>query len=108
VTSLHRGGASVLLLGITTGCLVASALAKGWFFQRSPSLDCGRRNPRATSVPDLPMAIPTSAARNAGASFTPSLVTATISRSRCSAVTTRSFWSAVTRAQTISGASTAS
>ena len=40
-----------------------------------------------TSVPDIPIAIPTSAFDNAGASFIPSPVTATTSPSACSACT---------------------
>ena len=47
-------------------------------------------------------------ARSAGASLTPSPVTATTCPLACSASTTRSFWSAATRAKISSGASRAS
>ena len=46
---------------------------------------------RATSVPVWPIAIPTSAWRRAGASFTPSPVAATTAPLRCSADTIRIF-----------------
>ena len=62
---------------------------------------------RATSVPAMPIATPISAARSAGASFTPSPVAATMARCRCSVVTMRSFWSAATRANRTCGASSA-
>ena len=61
----------------------------------------------ATSVPDIPIAIPISAIFSAGASFTPSPVTATISFFRFRAFTTCIFCSAVTRAKMISGLSSA-
>ena len=47
---------------------------------------------RATSVPRSPMAIPIWAARNAGASLTPSPVMATTSSFAFSALTSASFW----------------
>ncbi|MNZ65915.1 hypothetical protein D3C78_841160 [compost metagenome] len=62
---------------------------------------------RATSVPPMPMAMPMSARLSAGASLTPSPVTATTWPLRCNASTTSSFWSAVTRANSTSGASRA-
>ncbi len=62
---------------------------------------------RATSVPVRPMAMPMWASFNAGASFTPSPVTATTSRLRLSAATTRRFSTGPTRANTTSGASRA-
>ncbi len=46
---------------------------------------------RATSVPVRPMAMPMSALRRAGASFTPSPVTATMCFFACSALTMRIF-----------------
>ena len=51
----------------------------------------------ATSVPDIPMAIPILALDNAGASFTPSPVIATISPWLCKELTMRIFWSGATR-----------
>jgi hypothetical protein len=62
----------------------------------------------ATSVPLMPMAMPMSAVFSAGASLTPSPVTATISPLFFSASTMRIFCSAATRAKRISGASSAS
>jgi hypothetical protein len=56
---------------------------------------------RATSDP-FPIAIPQSAARNAGASLTPSPVTATTPPRACIERTMRSFCSGVVRAKTIS------
>ena len=56
---------------------------------------------RATSDP-LPIAIPQSAARSAGASLTPSPVTATTLPRSCIERTMRSFCSGVVRANTIS------
>jgi len=53
----------------------------------------------ATSVPVMPMAMPMSARRRAGASFTPSPVTATTSPFALSAETTRSLSSGETRAK---------
>ena len=61
----------------------------------------------ATSVPDRPIAMPMSAALSAGASLTPSPVTATTSPFLCSAWTMNIFCTAVTRANRISGASRA-
>ena len=49
------------------------------------------------------MAMPMSALLSAGASLTPSPVTATICRFRFSAPTIRIFWSAPTRAKITSG-----
>ena len=46
----------------------------------------------ATSVPERPIATPTSARASAGASFTPSPVIATTAPRACSASTMRSFW----------------
>ncbi len=57
---------------------------------------------RATSVPLRPMATPMLAARSAGASFTPSPVTATNSPAPCSARTTRSLADGVARPTTLS------
>ena len=57
---------------------------------------------RATSVPERPMATPMSARCKAGASFTPSPVTATISPRSRSASTMRSLASGELRAKTIS------
>jgi len=57
----------------------------------------------ATSVPEMPIAMPTSAHFSAGASFTPSPVTATISPLRCKACTMRIFCSALVRAKISSG-----
>ena len=57
---------------------------------------------RATSVPDRPIAIPMSARRSAGASFTPSPVIATIWPSARSASAIRSFASGEVRANTSS------
>ena len=54
----------------------------------------------ATSVPATPIATPMSAFLSAGASFTPSPVTATISPISCRALTTRSFCSGAMRANT--------
>jgi hypothetical protein len=59
---------------------------------------------RATSVPERPMAMPTSAARSAGASLTPSPVIATSSPMRFSALTILSFCSGVVRAKTLTPA----
>ena len=56
---------------------------------------------RATSVPRPPMATPTCAARNAGASLTPSPVIVTMSPRVFSACTMRSFCSGAMRAQTL-------
>ena len=53
----------------------------------------------ATSVPAMPMATPMSAFFSAGASFTPSPVTATTSPSSLSRLTTRNFCSGATRAK---------
>ena len=54
----------------------------------------------ATSVPFLPMAIPTSAAFRDGASFTPSPVMATIPSACLKACTIRTLWSEETLANT--------
>ena len=54
---------------------------------------------RATSVPRSPMAMPTSAAFSAGASFTPSPVIATTSPACLSCCTRRSLWLGCRRAQ---------
>ena len=54
----------------------------------------------ATSVPEIPMAIPMSARLSAGASFTPSPVMATTSPPRLSAETIRSLCAGDTRAKT--------
>ena len=62
----------------------------------------------ATSVPAIPIAMPMCALLSAGASFTPSPVTATICFLFFSASTMRLFWSALTRAKMISGVSSAS
>ena len=51
-----------------------------------------------TSVPEMPIAIPTSAFFNAGASLTPSPVMATTSPRCCQAPTTRSLSAGDTRA----------
>ncbi len=56
----------------------------------------------ATSVPEMPMAMPMSAHFSAGASLTPSPVTATISPFFCNAWTISIFCSAATRAKMIS------
>ena len=53
----------------------------------------------ATSVPAMPMAMPICAAFSAGASLTPSPVTATICLFFFNASTIRIFWSATTRAK---------
>ena len=53
-----------------------------------------------TSVPFMPIATPTSAAFNAGASFTPSPVIATTSPRDCQAFTMRILSSGLTRAYT--------
>ncbi|CEG10680.1 hypothetical protein BN961_04122 [Afipia felis] len=53
----------------------------------------------ATSVP-VPMAMPTSAAARAGASFTPSPAIATTRPDFCSLLTTALFWSGSTSAST--------
>ncbi len=53
-----------------------------------------------TSLPLIPMAIPTSAFFSAGASFTPSPVIPTISPLFCNAVTIRNLCSGVVRANT--------
>ncbi|VVB60572.1 Uncharacterised protein [uncultured archaeon] len=60
---------------------------------------------RATSVPEIPIAMPISASNNAGASFAPSPVTATVSPFDRSTRTILSFCSGVIRAKTTSGAS---
>ena len=51
-----------------------------------------------TSVPVIPIAIPISALFNAGASFTPSPVIATICPKSCHALTIRILWAGATRA----------
>jgi hypothetical protein len=56
---------------------------------------------RATSVPVAPIAMPTSAARSAGASLTPSPVMATSRPIRLSASTIFSFCRGVVRAKTL-------
>jgi len=55
---------------------------------------------RETSVPVMPMAMPMSALRSDGASFTPSPVIATVCPPACSAVTMRSLCAGDTRANT--------
>jgi hypothetical protein len=55
---------------------------------------------RATSVPRLPMAMPTSAFFSAGASFTPSPVIATTAPASCQRRIRSSFCSGETRAKT--------
>jgi len=59
-------------------------------------------------VPERPIAMPTSAHLSAGASFTPSPVTATISPLCCRACTMRIFWSAAVRAKISPGSSSSS
>mmetsp|Transcript_12652 Transcript_12652/g.39928 ORF Transcript_12652/g.39928 Transcript_12652/m.39928 type:complete len:222 (+) Transcript_12652:1460-2125(+) len=54
-----------------------------------------------TSLPAMPMATPMSPFLSAGASLTPSPVTATISPRRCAFSTMRSLWAGDTRAHTI-------
>ena len=56
---------------------------------------------RATSVPPRPIATPMLARRSAGASLTPSPVTATKCPDACAAATRSSFCSGVTRAKTL-------
>ena len=56
---------------------------------------------RAASVPEHPIATPTSARRSAGVSLTPSPVTATTSPRRWYASTSRSLSAGVTRAKTV-------
>ena len=56
--------------------------------------------PFATSVPEIPMAQPISAALRAGASFTPSPVMATTAPCRWKALTIRTLCSGETRANT--------
>ena len=51
-----------------------------------------------TSVPEMPIAMPTSAFFRAGASFTPSPVIATTSPRRCHAAITRNLSAGETRA----------
>mmetsp|Transcript_39313 Transcript_39313/g.77512 ORF Transcript_39313/g.77512 Transcript_39313/m.77512 type:complete len:221 (+) Transcript_39313:1336-1998(+) len=55
-----------------------------------------------TSVPAMPMAHPMSACDKAGESFTPSPVTATMWPIFCAALTMRSFWVGLVRANTTS------
>ncbi len=55
----------------------------------------------ATSVPEIPIAHPMSAARRAGASFTPSPVMATTSPRAWNARTMRTLCSGETRANTL-------
>jgi len=59
-----------------------------------------------TSVPVIPMAIPMSAAFNAGASFTPSPVTATMCPLLCNCVTILNLCSGATRAYTETSSTT--
>ena len=66
---------------------------------KESSLSTRSDAPLATAVP-LPMATATSAAWSAGASLTPSPVTAIVRPARCAAWTMRSFWLGVARATT--------
>jgi hypothetical protein len=72
---------------------------------RELSLDLGPPRPaeasRATSVPLPPIATPMWAALSEGASLTPSPIIATTSPSALSALTIRSFWSGMMRANTL-------
>ncbi len=61
-----------------------------------------------TSVPAMPIAMPTSAFLRAGASLTPSPVIATTSPRLCQAVTTRSLSAGETRAYTAMSATSRS
>ena len=65
---------------------------------KSSSVRTRSADSRAASVPPRPIATPTSARRRAGASLTPSPVTATTSRPSCRDSTRRSFSAGVTRA----------
>lgn len=67
----------------------------------SSSVITSAADSRATSVPRLPIAMPMSAARSAGASLTPSPVIPTTSPFALSARISRSFCSGTIRANTL-------